>query len=108
MTSELKVYVGDVVKASKFVWDKWYHAVGTVTKVALPDNRGVTLVRIQAAGLDDWYEPVNDLTNTFEIVQRAHPEKVDNDNDGIACHYCGQPSISFGFFDEPVCEECGG
>lgn len=25
-----------------------------------------------------------------------------------ACHYCGAPAKSFGFFDEPVCRECGG
>ncbi len=24
------------------------------------------------------------------------------------CHYCGSPANSFGFFDEPVCRECGG
>lgn len=24
-----------------------------------------------------------------------------------ACHYCGQPATSFGFFDEAVCRQCG-
>lgn len=24
------------------------------------------------------------------------------------CHYCGMPAKSFGFFDEPVCSDCGG
>lgn len=23
------------------------------------------------------------------------------------CHYCGMPAKSFGFFDEPVCKQCG-
>ena len=26
----------------------------------------------------------------------------------LECHYCGLPAVSFGFFGEPVCEECGG
>lgn len=25
-----------------------------------------------------------------------------------SCHYCGMPARSVGFFDEPVCEGCGG
>lgn len=25
-----------------------------------------------------------------------------------SCHYCGMPANSWGFFDEPVCRECGG
>jgi hypothetical protein len=24
------------------------------------------------------------------------------------CHYCGMPAYKFGFFDEPVCNQCGG
>ena len=24
-----------------------------------------------------------------------------------ACHYCGLPATSFGFFGEPICPECG-
>ena len=26
----------------------------------------------------------------------------------LYCHYCGLPATGFGFFGEPVCEECGG
>ena len=26
----------------------------------------------------------------------------------LACHYCGLPAVDFGFFDEPICEDCGG
>lgn len=25
-----------------------------------------------------------------------------------SCHYCGMSATKFGFFDEPVCSECGG
>jgi len=25
-----------------------------------------------------------------------------------SCHYCGSPAIAIGFFDEPVCSQCGG
>lgn len=25
-----------------------------------------------------------------------------------SCHYCGMPATSAGFFDEPICSECGG
>lgn len=24
------------------------------------------------------------------------------------CHYCGMPAVELGFFDEPVCKDCGG
>ena len=24
------------------------------------------------------------------------------------CHYCGRPAYGWGFFDEPVCKQCGG
>lgn len=27
---------------------------------------------------------------------------------GLDCHYCGMPATGWGFFDEPVCEDCGG
>ena len=27
---------------------------------------------------------------------------------GQNCHYCGCPATGWGFFDEPVCEDCGG
>jgi hypothetical protein len=27
---------------------------------------------------------------------------------GSSCHYCGQTATGFGFFDEPVCPQCGG
>ena len=26
----------------------------------------------------------------------------------FSCHYCGMPAKTFGFFDTPVCSECGG
>lgn len=28
--------------------------------------------------------------------------------DPNACHYCGRPGVSKGFFGESVCEQCGG
>jgi len=27
---------------------------------------------------------------------------------GSRCHYCGLPATNVGFFNEPVCPECGG
>lgn len=35
------------------------------------------------------------------------PEMLRNDAD-LSCHYCGMPATGVGFFDEPVCSECGG
>lgn len=30
------------------------------------------------------------------------------DQNTPSCHYCGGKATGFGFFDEPVCKECGG
>lgn len=41
----------------------------------------------------------------------ASPDEVlphSRSKDPNACHYCGQPATSTGFFNESVCEQCGG
>ncbi len=35
-------------------------------------------------------------------------EKTEKKMEEMYCHYCGLPATSFGFFDEPICPECGG
>jgi len=44
------------------------------------------------------------ITERYEVVG-AEEIKADN---APRCHYCGMKATSFGFFDEPVCPECGG
>ena len=36
------------------------------------------------------------------------PEPHRQNDDNTSCHYCGMAATNFGFFDEPVCDECGG
>jgi len=38
--------------------------------------------------------------------QRANEYEARIDRD--SCHYCGMKATDIGFFDEPVCPECGG
>lgn len=41
----------------------------------------------------------------YQLYWQPIPSKTPPPN--LPCHYCGQPSVSFGFFDEPICRECG-
>lgn len=47
-------------------------------------------------------------TDTNLISKTEASAKIDDLKLIDSCHYCGQPANTFGFFDEPVCEECGG
>lgn len=29
-------------------------------------------------------------------------------DESFNCHYCGSPAVKFGFFNEPICDQCGG
>jgi hypothetical protein len=56
-------------------------------------------------GNADWqYVCENDPRQIERFVKRFEAPIQTSD----ACHYCGQPATSFGFFDEPICSECGG
>jgi hypothetical protein len=43
---------------------------------------------------------------TMENVSTSQP--VHRQSNDWSCHYCGMPAKSLGFFDEPICSECGG
>lgn len=39
---------------------------------------------------------------------RPEPRRPKSQAREQSCHYCGCPATAFGFFDEPICPECGG
>lgn len=42
-----------------------------------------------------------------KITKDQASKMIDNLKKGNkSCHYCGMPAKSFGFFDEPICEDC--
>ncbi len=43
--------------------------------------------------------------NYFDVVSVS---PVQPKRERATCHYCGMPATGFGFFNEPVCRECGG
>lgn len=61
---------------------------------------------------EEWQEEWERTTRRVAVAQQAvakresqpAPQHVERP----ACHYCGQPATDYGFFDEPICRECGG
>ena len=53
-----------------------------------------------------WYR--NNITGGLATRAELDTLLSDQADEGFLCHYCGMPARSFGFFDEPVCKECGG
>jgi len=98
------VSVGDVIHVESFVYDRWESATGPVEKIAA-DPAG-QLVTIEGRHFLLDASPYT----TWTIVERATPQPEPKLPDWAVgwCHYCGMPAKSFGFFDEPVCRECGG
>ena len=91
---------GDTVKVWKWVYDKGYSTEGVVESVGTDNGRRWLKVN------GDYYEDANDMTNKCEVIKHS-----DDDLPAWSvgrCHYCGLPANTFGFFDEPVCRECGG
>jgi hypothetical protein len=69
--------------------------------------------------LNGWNMTVEDFRNQVDGVEstpktwRDDPATKGEASDLVdrlqpSCHYCGGRATSFGFFDEPVCPECGG
>lgn len=98
---------GDMVRVSKTVMGSFYQASGKITRTLR--YAGEQLVEVDG----DWWRIVNDGENSFKITAKAPTQQQRSvasapHNDSLSCHYCGMPATSFGFFDEPVCRECGG
>ena len=84
--------IGDTVRVGKSVLGQYYYAEGKITAV----RSNCQLIQVQG----DWWLATNDLENSYEVVEQRDEQ--------LRCHYCGMPASSFGFFDEPICRECGG
>ena len=100
----MNVQVGDRVSVFASIMGREYWGEGVVERVLQNNTTGEPYVQ-----LDDgsYWAVRNDLLTRCEVTERAIQSQQRRDS-GLCCHYCGMPAVGFGFFDEPVCRECGG
>jgi hypothetical protein len=68
--------------------DKYYQNKLVISQRKHETEKGLIIIKIE----DSRYE---------YIVKPSELSK------SRSCHYCGMPATGFGFFDEPVCADCG-
>ena len=79
------------------------------------DYYGQEIVQVLCQGERDWM-PATELieTRAERKAMASGPSKTmavarpQRQSSAMSCHYCGMDAYTFGFFDEPVCRECGG
>lgn len=110
------VRLGDHVRGERFIFDEWEIIEGLVTKIDpyyAGNDLKARLTLITETGDETWL----DFDKKLEIITSPQPKPQTKPQPEPArlpawavgwCHYCGGAANTFGFFDEPVCRECGG
>ena len=101
------ISVGDRIVGGRTYYDEYGSVRGIVTRIETFRMDGKMRKIIHVASREDGYEKDYDNNCSYESVWQHWPADVNRDS-GNGCHYCGMPATSFGFFDEPVCDGCGG
>jgi hypothetical protein len=100
-----QIAVGDIVYGGRIVYDEYVAMHGRVVRVEKWYAGGEPRYSIYIYGKFAGYEGEEDISlDSIYRVEKPAPKEEDD----FSCHYCGMPAKSFGFFEEPVCEECGG
>lgn len=103
------IRIGDRVRGERSAYDEWVTIEGVVTGIDeyRADGQPRANINIKTdAGYTDWFG----LNEKTVLLSRPAPQQTAPQKQGrdFSCHYCGMPAKSFGFFDEPVCRDCGG
>lgn len=96
--------IGDRVVINKPQSHGWHGRQAVVVGNGYRDCDGQHW-ELRVSGHDGTYY-FNESQMTMENVSTSQP--VHRQSNDWSCHYCGMPAKSLGFFDEPICSECGG
>lgn len=95
---------GDVVYGGRIVYDEYVPVRGIVQRMDAWKFDGQRKYNVGVLVELDGHE----FTEEIDIDGVYYVEHVGAAAAHFPCHYCGLSAIRFGFFNEPLCEGCGG